>query len=97
MSVFDPLRTSGGRGIVRKMNSEDDDLLSFKDGHWRVQPKWVKVLTLGVALPAWLVFMTSLFAGNIGGTLQTAAFIAFAAVVGLQMAFVFRAYWRMDL
>jgi hypothetical protein len=57
----------------------------------------VKALTVGVALPAWLVFVAGVFTGTIGGTLQTAAFIAFGAVVLLQMAFVFRAYWRMDL
>ncbi len=79
------------------MNSDDDNLSSFRDGHWRVQPKWVKALTVGVAIPAWLVLMTGVFTGNIGCTLNTAAFISFAAVAGLQLAFVFRAYWRMDL
>jgi hypothetical protein len=79
------------------MNSDDDDLSSLKDGHWRIQPKWVKVLTVGVAVPAWLLFMRSVFTGHVGGTLSTVAFIAFAAVAALQMAFVFRAYWRMDL
>ncbi len=79
------------------MDSDEDDVSPLRDGHWRVQPKWLKALTVGIAIPAWLVFMASMFAGNIGGTLQTAAFIAFAAVAALAMAFSFRAYWRMDL
>jgi hypothetical protein len=79
------------------MNSDDDDLSSFRDGHWRVQPNWVKTLTISVGIPASLVLMTGVFTGNIGGPLDTAAFIAFVAVAALQMAFVLRAYWRMDL
>jgi len=79
------------------MNSDDDDLSSFRDGHWRVQPKWVKTATVCVGVPAWLIFMAGLFTGNIGGRLNTVAFAAFAAVVLLQMIFVFRAYWRVDL
>jgi sterol desaturase/sphingolipid hydroxylase (fatty acid hydroxylase superfamily) len=79
------------------MIDADDDLSSFRDGHWRVQPRWVKALALLIALPAWVVLMVSIFTGTIGGTLQTVAFSAFAAVALLQLVFIFRAYWRMDL
>jgi hypothetical protein len=37
------------------------------------------------------------FTGDIGGTVEAVAFSAFAAVALLQLAFAFRAYWRMDL
>lgn len=79
------------------MNSDDHDLSSLREAHWRLQPMWVKALTIGVAIPAWLVLMVGMFTGNIGGRLNNAALIAFAAVAALQMVFVFRAYWRMDL
>lgn len=79
------------------MISEHDDPSSFRDGHWRVQPTWVKALAVGIALPAWLVLLAGVFTGHIHTRLNTAAFIAFAAVAILQMVFVYRAYWRMDL
>jgi hypothetical protein len=77
--------------MIRSMGS-DDDLSSFRDGHWQVQPIWVKVLTISVALPAFFVLMTGK-----GGRLETVALVAFAAIAMLQMTFVLRAYWRMDL
>jgi hypothetical protein len=79
------------------MSDADEDLYSLRDGLWQVQPRWVKALTLLIAVPAWLVFVTSIFAGTLGGTLQTIAFSAFAAVALLQLAFVVRAFWRVDL
>lgn len=97
MPAFHPLRTFRRREIGCSVKNEDDDLSSFRYGHWRVQPKWVKALTVGIALPAWLVLMTDVFTGNTDSRLNTAAFIAFATVAILQMIFVFRAYWRMDL
>ena len=79
------------------MSDADDDLYSLRDGLWQVQPRWVKALTLLIAVPAWLVFVTSIFFGTLGGTLQTIAFSVFAAVALLQLVFVVRAFWRMDL
>jgi hypothetical protein len=79
------------------MKGDEEELSSFRDGHWRVQPTWVKALTFIVALPAWVVWMWGVFTGELKGTLETAVFVAFGLVVLLQMAFAFRAYWRMDL
>jgi hypothetical protein len=79
------------------MNDADRDLSTFRDGHWRVQPRWAKALTLLVALPAWIVWMVSVFTGTPDGTLQTVAFGAFATIALLQLVFVFRAYRRMEL
>lgn len=78
------------------MNS-DDDRRSFGGGHWRVQPKWVKAFTVSAAVPAWLVLMAGVFTGKISSSLTTVAIIAFVGVAALQMVFVIRGYWRMDL
>ena len=79
------------------MARDDEELTFLNDGHWRVLPRWVKVISVGVGLPAWLVLVTLLFTDHLGGTVFTATFGIFAAVAALQMAFIFRAYWRMDL
>ena len=77
--------------MIRRMIS-DDDLSSFRNGHWKVQPIWVKVLTISIAVPAFLVLVA-----GIGGRIETVALVAFAAIAILQMGFVLGAYWRMDL
>jgi hypothetical protein len=79
------------------MNDDQEDLSSFRDGHWRVQPPWVKAVVIWIAVPAWLLFMATVLMGNIGGTVQMIAFGVFGAVALLTLAFVFRAYWRLDL
>lgn len=77
--------------MIRNMNS-DDDLSTFAGGHWQVQPKWVQALTIAVAVPAFLALVA-----GVEGRLETIALFAFAAIAILQLAFVLRAYWRMDL
>jgi hypothetical protein len=85
------LRTFGARVMIRSMSS-DDELSYFQNGYWRVQPIWVKVLTISVAVPAFLVLVT-----GAEGRIETVALIAFAAIAILQLATVVGAYWRMDL
>ena len=79
------------------MGDHRDGLSLLSNGHWKVQPRWVKALTLIGAVPAWVVLMISTIEGNIGSTVETVAIIVFVATCFLQMAFAFRAYWRMDL
>ena len=79
------------------MVDDNDDLSSFRDGHWRVLPAWVKAVSMLVGLPSFIVLMIGTFRGDFDSTLQTVAFGAFAGVALLQMAFLFRAYWRMEL
>ena len=79
------------------MSEADDNLSLFQGGYWQAQPRWVKALTLLIAIPAWLVLAVSSFTGAIGGTLQIIAFSVVAAVALLHLTFIFRAYWRMDL
>lgn len=74
------------------MSSENEERQSYRSTEWTVQPLWVKVLTVCVAIPAWIVLIA-----DMGGRFETPALIAFGAVVALQAVFAFRAYWRMDL
>lgn len=78
-------------------DDRDDHLSLFSNAHWKIQPRWVKALTLMGAVPAWLVLMISVIGGNIDGTVETVALSVFVATCFLQMAFLFRPYWRMDL
>jgi Ca2+/H+ antiporter len=79
------------------MQDGRDDLSLFNNGHWKAQPRWVKLLTILVGLPAWLVLMAAVFNDNINATVETVALGAFVATCLLQAPFVFRAYWRTEL
>jgi hypothetical protein len=85
------LQTFTKRVIIGDMNS-DDDFSTFASGHWQVQPRCVQALTIAVAVPAFLALVA-----GIEGRLETIALFAFAAIAILQLAFLLRAYWRMDL
>ena len=75
------------------MDRSDNEMSSLTDGHWKVQPAWVKALTVIIGLPAFLVLVT----GAASGVLDDLAMGAFIAVALLQLSFVLRAYWRLDL
>ena len=67
--------------------------------HWDIQPKWVKALSIGVGLPAWLVLMYSVLSENgfSNPWVMRVAFAAFATVAVVQFLFIARGYWRMDI
>ena len=75
------------------MDRSHNELSSLTDGHWKVQPGWVKALTVIIGLPAFIVLVT----GAASGAAENVAMGAFIVVVLLQLIFVLRAYWRMDL
>lgn len=62
-----------------------------------MQPRWVKVATLVICLPLFLYLWLSGGYDLFETALGTASVICFALVALLQMIFVFRAYWRMDI
>lgn len=95
-SALDPLRTSAAGEKQRSMNDGGQENSSLQNGHWQVQPRWAKAVAVLVGLPAWFVLLFTVVTSHIGA-LQTAAFSVFAGVALLQLGFVFRAYWRMDL
>ncbi|MDF2494230.1 MAG: hypothetical protein K0R27_4797 [Xanthobacteraceae bacterium] len=79
------------------MPNDDADFSLNRDTQWDVLPGWVKVVAVTIGLPAWFVFVGSLFLGEVGSHYSVAAFVIFAAVAALQGIFVFRVYWRMGL
>ena len=74
----------------------DDGGESVNWMHWNVQPVWVKAFTTWIGYPAWLLLV-----GKIGEgppfEVEPLLIVAFAAPAVLQMVFVARAYWRMDI
>ena len=62
---------------------------------WMLQPRWVKAFTTWIGFPAWLVLI-----GGMAPPVEPPdpiAISAFGATVVLQMVFIARAYWRMDI
>lgn len=78
-------------------DTDYDGDLSPQKAYWRVLPRWVKAASLGIGLPAWIVLASGVVTGHWGTPLQCAASTIFMAVGVLQMAFIFRSYWRMEL
>ena len=74
--------------------SDDDDK---PPTYWDVLSLWVKVLTFAVALPAWLWWMWQIVAGTAPDEASLAPFFIFGAVAIVQIFFLARAVWRMDL
>ena len=93
MAAFDPWRTLARRGKPTRMDRGDNELSSLADGYWKVQPGWVKTLTIIIGLPGFIVLVS----GAASDTLENVAMGAFIAAALLQLIFVLRAYSRMDL
>lgn len=75
----------------------DDDPKTLDAAHWAVQPTWVKLYAICVGLPAWIFLMFGIFAADFGEIAMNIATGLFATAALMQMAFVFRGYWRMDI
>lgn len=66
-----------------------------RDMYWKLQPAWVKAFTIWIGVPAWLLFI-----GEMAPPFEPPnplVLIGFAATAVLQMAFIARAFWRMDI
>jgi len=75
-------------------NDADDEP---NQAHWWVQPRWVKIVTFAVGVPSFLYLQFATDLDPFATLLGKIAFGGFISVVVLQMIFVFRAYWRMDI
>jgi hypothetical protein len=75
----------------------DDNPQTLEAAHWSVQPTWVKLYTICIGLPAWIFLMFGIFAADFGDLAMNVAIALFAAAAVMQMFFVFRGYWRMDI
>ena len=77
-----------------------EDNVRFRRAIWDVHPKWAKVYLYAVGIPAWLYLMIHQFAAADPlhlGSLEKVAIGLFASAVLVQMAVLFRAFWRMDV
>jgi hypothetical protein len=98
MSAFDPLRTLAVQAnmpiVARSSNGHPQTLGA---AYWAVQPRWVRFLVLLVALPAWLVLVYGVLTGELSTAVEDAAIGLFACVGAIELVYVTRAYWRLDL
>jgi len=87
------------QGSRMSWSKTDDDPQTLGDAHWSVQPRWLRLYTICIAVPAWVFLLVRILAGDFDFydiTVRTAAFLLATAAV-LQIIFIFRGYWRMDI
>jgi len=75
----------------------DDDPQTLQAAHWSVQPIWVKLYSICVGLPAWIFLIVGIFAADFGDIAMNVATGLFAIAALIQIAFIFRGYWQMDI
>ena len=76
---------------------QEDEPQTLSEAHWWVQPRWVKVMSVVIGVPSFLYLSFSGGHDPLETPLEAASFIGFALVAAVQMIFVLRAYWRMDI
>jgi hypothetical protein len=77
----------------------DDEPKTLAESHWRIQPRWHKIVTI-VFVPPFALFWGYLirsgeFLENEG--LALGLFGVFGAIVLMHFFFIARAYWRMEI
>lgn len=70
---------------------------TLAQAHWWVQPLWVKIATFVVGVPSFLYLQFATQIDPFETLLGKISFGGFVAVCVLQLIFVFRGYWRMDI
>lgn len=78
-------------------DDEGDEPSTLSEAHWSVQPRWAKVASLVIGVPSFLYLWLKGGYDPFETSLGTASVIGFALVALLQMIFVFRGYWRMEI
>jgi hypothetical protein len=97
-SLYDLAKTAP-KSRLHLENGDHDDLepRTPLEAQWLFQSRWVKAPTFLIGVPSfgyrWFAGFTDPFQTSLG----TVNVIGFAFVSILQMLFVFRAYWRMDV
>ena len=76
------------------------DRAEFQSALWAGHPRWAKLYLYLVGVPAWLFLMIHEFTAedplSFGAAEKIAVGLFFSAVM-IQMAVLFRAFWRMDV
>ena len=78
-------------------DDKDDEPRTLSEVQWSVQPRWAKVASLVIGVPSFLYLWLKGGYDPFETPLGTASVIGFALVALLQLLFVFRGYWRMDI
>lgn len=71
--------------------------MSVGNDLWNVLPRWVKVLSVAVALPAWLWWVWEIIAEPDASEAPLTPLFIFGAVALIQFFFIGRALWRINL
>ena len=79
--------------------SDEGESESLQGGHERVQPRWLKLLTLILIPPIALFWGYMVKTGEALGneTLMLSVFGVIGVIVLLQLFYIARGYWRMDI
>jgi hypothetical protein len=76
------------------------DRVEFHQALWAAHPRWAKIYLYAVGVPSWLYLMLHQFMAkdplSFGIAEKVAVGLFFSAAV-VQMAVLFRAFWRMDI
>ena len=99
MSAYDPLRTFSPCRITRRMELPRVTLREFRKELWEAHPRWAKLYLWSVGLPAWTVLAYRSVTGDamMDGAIDKVALGSFLSAVLVQMAVLFRGFWRNDL
>ncbi|MES2136190.1 MAG: hypothetical protein V4502_03910 [Pseudomonadota bacterium] len=76
------------------------DRYEFRGAMWNAHPRWAKVYLYIIGVPSWLFLAIHQFAADDPlkfGAAEKVALGLFVSAVVVQMAVLFRAFWRMDV
>jgi len=74
-------------------HNRDGEPLSY----WSVQPLWVRLLTILIALPAWLALAWLVLSQNLNATYIKGIIGVLVLVAIAQISFIARAYLRNEM
>lgn len=78
-------------------DQEENEPRTLSEAHWSVQPRWAKVASFVIGVPSFFYLWLKGGYDPFETPLGTASVVGFVLVALLQMIFIFRGYWRMDI
>jgi hypothetical protein len=75
-------------------DNNNDDVYLFC---WRSLPKWVKLLTIAIAMPAFIIQGVLIFTNKASSSLSTMCIFALTFVTFVQSIFIVKAFWNSRL
>lgn len=77
--------------------SRDEAPAAWGQAMWQVQPRWLRILAVVVMFPSWLVMAALLLGGQTDGRAFMVALTVFAAIGGMELIYVAKAYWKHEI